>query len=77
MDQLISFGGFPKPFLKGDKRFYNRWKKLRMELLFREDLRDLTNIQETGQIEMLAETIRHHTGQLVNYSSFKAFSALT
>lgn len=69
MDQLITFGGFPEPFLKSDKRFYNRWKKLRMELLFREDLRDLTNIQEISQIEMLAETLRHQVGQLVNYSS--------
>jgi predicted AAA+ superfamily ATPase len=69
MDQLLQYGGFPEPFLKADMRFFNRWKRLRTELLFREDLRDLTRIQEIGQIEILAELLRNQTGQLINYSS--------
>lgn len=50
---LVRFGGYPEPFLKGDTRFYNRWRRLRSELLFREDLRDLTTIQDVGQVEVL------------------------
>jgi predicted AAA+ superfamily ATPase len=38
-------------------------------LLFREDLRDLTRVQELGQIQVLAELIGRQPGQLVNYSS--------
>ena len=68
-NQLIEFGGFPEPFIKGNKRFYNRWRKLRTELLFREDLRDLTNIKEIGQLEILAELLENRTGQLINYSN--------
>lgn len=68
-EQLINFGGFPEPFLKCNTRFYNRWKKLRMEQLFKEDLRDLTKIQEIAQIEILAEILQHQAGQLINYSS--------
>jgi len=67
-ESLCSFGGFPEPFIKGDRRFYNRWRKLRMEQLFREDLRDLTRIQELGQLEMLAEMLIQQTGQLTSYT---------
>ena len=72
LEQLIEFGGYPEPFLKGTKRFYNRWKRLRVELLFREDLRDLTQIQETGQVQVLADLLASRVGQLLNYSSLAA-----
>lgn len=68
-EQLYRFGGFPEPFIKADSRFYNRWKRLRLDTLFHEDIRDLTNIQEISQIEMLAELIKNRCGQLINYSS--------
>jgi predicted AAA+ superfamily ATPase len=67
-DALWRFGGFPEPFLKANQRFYNRWRGLRTEQLFREDLRDLTRIQELGQVEMLAELLRTQVGQLTSYS---------
>ena len=65
---LWRYGGFPEPFLKADKRFYTRWRKLRTEQLLREDLRDLTRIQELGQIEMLAMNLSNHVGQLTSNS---------
>ena len=69
MQDLLEYGGFPEPFLKADKRFYNRWRKLRTEQFFYEDVRDLTNVQEISLIEILAEILRHQAGQLTNYSS--------
>lgn len=66
---LFDFGGFPEPFLKQDRQFFNRWKRLRQEQLLREDIRDLTHIQESRQLEILADLIRQQSGQLVNYSS--------
>ncbi|MCP4679364.1 MAG: ATP-binding protein [Deltaproteobacteria bacterium] len=69
MKQLLLFGGFPEPFLKSNKRFYNRWKRMRIDQLFREDLRELTRIQEIGQMEVLAELLKYQTGQLVNVSN--------
>ena len=67
-DALWRFGGFPEPFLKAEQRFYNRWRKLRTEQLFREELRDLTRIHELGQMEVLSELLRRHAGQLISYS---------
>ncbi len=65
---LWRYGGFPEPFLKADDRFHTRWKNLRTEQLLREDLRDLTRIQELGQVETLALNLSRHVGQLTSYS---------
>ena len=67
-EALWNFGGFPEPFLKAQRRFYNRWRQLRTEQLFREELRDLTRIQELDQVEMLAQLLRNQVGQLTSYS---------
>ncbi len=72
IEQLLSLGGFPEPFLKGSGKFYNRWKRLRNEQFFREDLRDLTRIQEMGQVEVLAELLSTRVGQLINYSTLSS-----
>ncbi len=66
---LFQFGGFPEPFLKRDLRFYIRWKRLRAQQLFSEDLRDLTKIQDMARIELLAQLLRAQAGQLMSYSS--------
>lgn len=68
-ETLLSFGGFPEPFLSDNKRFYNRWRRLRTDQLLREDLRDISRIQDIGQVEILAENLIHQAGSLVNYST--------
>lgn len=68
-DSLYTFGGFPEPFLRTNLRFSNRWKRLRQQQLFTEDIRDLTRVQEVQQIELLAETLKYQTGQMINYSN--------
>jgi hypothetical protein len=69
LEQFFRFGGFPEPFLTANTRFYNRWRRMRDELLLREDIRDLTRVQEIGQIQVLTELLREHAGQLINFSS--------
>ncbi len=66
---LLEYGGFPEPFLKADKRFYNKWNRLRNEQFFQDDLREITNINEISLIETFAEIIKYQSGQLLNYSS--------
>jgi predicted AAA+ superfamily ATPase len=69
LDHLLAFGGFPEPFLKADSRFSARWKRLRGEQLVREDIRDLTRIQDIGQLEILMHSLTSQAGQLVNFST--------
>jgi predicted AAA+ superfamily ATPase len=66
--QLLAFGGFPEPFLKNNARFYNKWKRLRSEQFFYEDIRDITQVYETGQIRVFADLIKAGAGSLSNYS---------
>lgn len=67
--QLLAHGGFPEPFLKGEMRFTRRWRSTRSEQLLREDLRDLTRVQELDRITVLAELLTRQAGQLVNYTT--------
>ena len=67
-EALWRYGGFPEPFLQANREFYNRWTRLQTEQLFRQDLRDLTRIQELDQVEMLARLLRSQVGQLSSYS---------
>ncbi|MDE3055876.1 MAG: ATP-binding protein [Verrucomicrobiota bacterium] len=66
---LLHYGGFPEPFLQKNDRFLHQWQRLRLELLFREDLRDLTRIQDIGQVEILAHRLIAQVGQQVDYTS--------
>ena len=68
-ESLWEYGGFPDPFLKQNKRFYQRWRHLRLQQLFREDIRDLTHIQEIGQLEIFSKLLKHQTSQLVNFTN--------
>jgi predicted AAA+ superfamily ATPase len=67
---LIQFGGFPQPFLRGNKRFYNRWKRTRFSQIFREDIHDVAMVHEIRLVEILAELIHLQAGQLISYASF-------
>jgi len=66
---LIKYGGFPEPYLKRNPLFWNRWKQLRLDQLFKEDIRDLTRIQELSQMRLLAELLTEQASQLVVLSN--------
>ncbi len=68
-DALWTHGGYPEPFLKRDIRFTRRWSSLRRQQLLREDIRDLTRIQELGQIEALVHVLMEHSGDQLVFSS--------
>jgi predicted AAA+ superfamily ATPase len=69
LDKLLAFGGFPEPFLNGTRRFYNRWKKSHLDIILKQDLIDLENVQQITQIETLIQLLKHRVGSPVSYSS--------
>jgi predicted AAA+ superfamily ATPase len=69
IDALWEHGGFPEPFVKRDVRFSRRWRQLREELLVREDIRDMTRIQEIAQLEVLVTLLRDRSAGQLNYSN--------
>ncbi len=62
-------GGFPEPFVRRQSAFTLRWSKLRKEQLVRGDMRDVAQIQDMGQMEVLTELLAERSGQQLNYSS--------
>ncbi len=62
-------GGFPEPLLKNEDRFSTRWHRLRNERLFKEDLRDLTRIQELTLLEIMAKVLAARSGEQLIFSN--------
>lgn len=62
---LWEHGGFPEPFVRRDRRFTIRWRKIRREQLFREDLRDLTRVTDLTGIQILSELLLARAGEQI------------
>ncbi len=68
-DALWQHGGYPEPYLKRDQRFSRRWQALRTQQLVREDIRDLTQIQQIDQLEILVRLLAERSSQQLIYGN--------
>ena len=68
-EALWTHGGFPEPFIRRDIRFTRRWHSLRMDQLAREDLREVTRVQELGTLETLMRILAERSGQQLIYTN--------
>ena len=62
LQRLMSFGGFPEPFLNGSPRSLKRWHKQRRERIVYADIRDLENVKEISHIELLVDSLPPRVG---------------
>lgn len=69
LNLLLSIGGFPEPFLEGSIDFYNKWKRSHLDIILKQDLIDLENINQIASIETLIELLKNRVGSLTSYSS--------
>jgi predicted AAA+ superfamily ATPase len=69
LDRLLLVGGFPEPYVNGTERFYNRWKKSHLDIILKQDLIDLENVQQLTEIETLTQLLRKRVGCPVSFSS--------
>lgn len=69
IDRLLEVGGFPEPFLEGDKQFYNLWKKTHLDIILKQDLIDLEVIKSIKQIELLIDLLKTKVGSPISYTS--------
>lgn len=65
----MQFGGFPEPFQSQSKEIYRAWASNRLELLVRQDLREISNIMNIGQVELLASFIPDRVGSPLSVQS--------
>lgn len=66
---LWEYGGHPEPFMKRSPRFSRRWHELRRQQLLREDIRDMTGIQQLDQLAMMARVLSEHSGSQLVYTN--------
>ena len=69
--ELFRWGGFPEPLFEASEEAHNRWSLQRVELLVREDLRDLTQIQHLTLVEHLVHLLPERAGSILSINSLK------
>ncbi|MSR47324.1 MAG: ATP-binding protein [Planctomycetes bacterium] len=67
---LLQHGGYPEPFLQRSTRFSNRWRELRLQQLVREDVRDVSAIQDLAVLDLLVRLLVERSAEALVYSSF-------
>ena len=68
-ESLFKFGGFPRPFLSSRESSHRKWLRTRRELLIREDLRDLSRIEDIAAIELMVKLLASRASGLLNYQN--------
>ena len=68
-DRLYHYGGFPDLYLQKSPSFSQQWQQTRFKQLFREDIRELSNVQDIAQLETLAILLQNQAGQVCHYSN--------
>ena len=69
LNKLLNLGGFPEPFIEGKETYYNRWKKSHLDIILKQDLIDLENVQQIVSIETLIQLLKKRVGSPVSYRS--------
>lgn len=71
LENLLRFSGFPEPLLAQSETIHRRWQKERLERFFREDVRDLENVRELSQMELLADILPEKAGNLLSLNNLR------
>jgi hypothetical protein len=70
-EQLMTFGGFPEPFIRNDARTLRRWHNQRIERLVRDDIRDTENIRDLSALQLLIELLPARVGSLLSLNALR------
>ena len=62
LETLIKYGPFPEPCLKKDDAHWRRWQIEKNERLIKEEIRDLTTIEDLSAIQILVELLPSKVG---------------
>lgn len=68
---MLEYSGFPEPFLKQNKRSLNLWHREYRQRIIREDLKDLTRINDISKVEHLMELLPVKVGSPLSLNSLK------
>ena len=70
-EQLLTFGGFPEPFLKGEEHFWKRWQRERQSRIIQEDLINLEFVKEVSSLDLLVQLLPSRVGSILSVNNLK------
>jgi predicted AAA+ superfamily ATPase len=70
-EDLLTFGGFPEPFLKKDPLVLRRFHNERLTRLVREDIRDVEQMRDLSALEVLVEVLPSKVGSLLSLNTLR------
>ena len=68
MDRLLSYSGFPEPYLEQNRTFYRLWEKTHIDTIISQDLISLESPRHITKIETLIELLKDSVGNPVSCS---------
>lgn len=71
VSELLKWGGFPEPFLRGNERFYKRWQRERLQRVIYEDIRDLEHVREVSLLELLLDELPLRVGSPLSIKNLR------
>ncbi|MBU3759294.1 MAG: ATP-binding protein [Candidatus Omnitrophica bacterium] len=67
--QLFRLSGYPEPYLSGDETIYRRWSINYRQQLVREDIRNMTELKNIDEIEVLFSLLPSRVGSPLSLAS--------
>ncbi len=71
LEQLLTFGGFPEPFMKGTSKHWKRWQNERQSRVIQEDLLNLEYIKEVSQLNLLLQVLPEKVGSMLSINKLR------
>ncbi|MCK5358247.1 MAG: AAA family ATPase, partial [Elusimicrobiales bacterium] len=68
---LLKFGGFPEIYLKQSEKRLRQWHNERVDLLVKEEIRDIENIKDLSALQVLVELLPERVGSLLSINSVR------
>ncbi|MFH1654768.1 MAG: AAA family ATPase [Pseudomonadota bacterium] len=68
---LFNLSGFPEPFTKGEESFHNKWQHSYVDLVFEQDLKDLTSVKDIDGLEHLLNLLPLRVGRPLSVNSIR------
>jgi uncharacterized protein len=71
LTELLTLGGFPEPYFEGSEVEARRWSREYRNLLIREELTALEQVQDLGNLELLALRLPELVGSLLSVNALR------
>lgn len=68
---MLAYSGFPVPLTKASVRSLNLWRREYRARLLREDMRDLTRINDLDRVEHCFELLKHKISKPLSLNSLR------